>query len=65
MPSRFRCLRTALSALLAAPAALVAQTSSADWPVYGGNTDNTHFTTLSQITPANVSRLKVAWTYQT
>jgi quinoprotein glucose dehydrogenase len=44
---------------------LAAQSRSGDWPVYGGNSDNTHFTTLSQITPANVARLKVAWTYQT
>ena len=42
-----------------------AQARAADWPVYGGNTDNTHFTTLSQISPANVAKLKVAWTYQT
>jgi len=33
--------------------------------VYGGNTEHTHFTTLAHITPANVSKLKVAWTYQT
>ena len=37
--------------------------ASVDWPVYGGNTDHTHFTTLSQITPANVTSLKVAWTF--
>ena len=39
--------------------------SAADWSVYGGNTDHTHFTTLSQITPANVKTLKVAWTFDT
>ena len=39
--------------------------ASVDWPVYGGNTDHTHFTTLSQITPANVKSLKVAWTFET
>jgi quinoprotein glucose dehydrogenase len=33
--------------------------------VYGGNTDHTHYTTLGQITPVNVSRLQVAWTYET
>ena len=33
--------------------------------MYGGNTEHTHFTTLAHITPANVSKLKVAWTYQT
>ena len=42
-----------------------AQARSVDWPVYGGNTDNTHYSTLSQITPANVARLQVAWTYET
>jgi quinoprotein glucose dehydrogenase len=36
-----------------------------DWPVYGGSDDHTHYTTLGQITPANVKRLKVAWTYET
>ncbi|HYW50599.1 MAG TPA: PQQ-binding-like beta-propeller repeat protein, partial [Gemmatimonadaceae bacterium] len=39
--------------------------SGTDWPVYGGNTDHTHFTTLSQISPANVKTLKVAWTFET
>jgi len=46
------------------PSALVAQTK-VDWPVYGGTTENTHYSTLSQITPANVGRLRVAWTYET
>src|SRR6187402_320537 len=50
---------------LMVPSLLGAQAKSADWPVYGGNTDNTHFTTLSQISPANVARLKVAWKYET
>jgi quinoprotein glucose dehydrogenase len=36
-----------------------------DWPVYGGNTNNTHYTTLDQISPANVSQLEVVWTYDT
>src|SRR3954468_9623828 len=38
---------------------------SADWPVYGGSSDNTHYSTLSQISPSNVGSLKVAWTYET
>src|SRR5215217_2231734 len=50
--------------LLLSPSLAVAQ-NRADWPVFGGNTDNTHYSTLSQITPANASRLKVAWTYET
>jgi quinoprotein glucose dehydrogenase len=39
--------------------------ANADWPVYQGNSDHTHYTTLSQITPANVAKLKVAWEYDT
>ena len=34
-------------------------------PVYGGSNDNTHYTTLNQITPANVTKLEVAWKYET
>ncbi len=36
-----------------------------DWPVYGGGDDHSHYTTLDQISPANVRHLKVAWTYAT
>ena len=49
--------------------AIAAQRSLAqrnvDWPVYGGSDDHTHYSTLSQISPANVRRLTVAWTYET
>jgi quinoprotein glucose dehydrogenase len=45
------------------PAVLGAQ--SVDWPVFGGTSGNTHFSTLSQITPENVGKLEVAWTYET
>ena len=54
----------ALSSLLALGAS-GARAQNADWPVYGGNTDHTHYTTLGQISPANVKRLKVAWTFDT
>ncbi len=39
--------------------------ASGDWPVYGGDTDNTHYSKLDQITPENVPLLQVAWTYDT
>ena len=57
----------ALIPLLLAATTLQAQTTgrSADWPVYGGSEDHTHYTTLGQISPANVKQLKVAWTYDT
>ncbi len=50
---------------LALPALLSAQGRSADWPVYSGDSDHSHYSTLDQITPDNVTRLRVAWTYQT
>ena len=37
----------------------------ADWPVYQGSDNHDHYVTLDQITPANVSQLQVAWTYDT
>jgi quinoprotein glucose dehydrogenase len=53
------------AACAALPTALLAQAKNVDWPVFGGTADNTHYSTLSQITPANVAKLKVAWTYET
>lgn len=43
--------------------ALTAQTS--DWPTYGGAPDGTRFAPADQITPENVARLEIAWTYRT
>ena len=62
MPTRSLLAPLAIVAL-AARLALAQQT--ADWPVYGGSDDHTHYTTLSQISPANVRQLRVAWTYDT
>ena len=36
-----------------------------DWPSYGGGPDQTRYSPLTQITPANVRRLQVAWSYDT
>ncbi len=57
----------ALIPLLLAATTLQAQPvgRSADWPVYGGSEDHTHYSTLSQISPANVKQLRVAWTFET
>ena len=63
-------LLTAVALLIAATAGLAgcggsahpaATTPSVDWPQWGGNAQNTHFGTPTQITPANVDRLSVAW----
>jgi quinoprotein glucose dehydrogenase len=34
-----------------------------DWPVYGGETANDHYSSLAQINRQNVHTLRVAWTY--
>jgi quinoprotein glucose dehydrogenase len=49
--------------LLTAVASLAA--AGPDWPHYGGGPEQTRYSTLTQITPANVGSLKVAWTYDT
>ncbi|HVA92419.1 MAG TPA: hypothetical protein VNL71_21565, partial [Chloroflexota bacterium] len=38
--------------------------ASADWPMFGGNTDNNRYSPLNQINPSNVSKLGIAWTAQ-
>ena len=66
LSSAFPKTRTAVVALLFAVASRQATAQqNVDWPVYGGSDDHTHYSTLAQITPANVKRLKVAWTYDT
>lgn len=37
--------------------------ASGDWIDYGGNKAGTRFSALDQITPENVHKLRVAWTY--
>lgn len=39
--------------------------ANVDWPVYQGSDAKTHYTTLAQITPANVATLEEAWRYDT
>jgi quinoprotein glucose dehydrogenase len=36
-----------------------------DWPEYLGGPGRNHYSTLKQIKPANVARLKIAWEYHT
>lgn len=38
---------------------------SRDWPIYGGSSDNQHYSPLAQINKSNVKQLQVAWTYDT
>ncbi len=36
-----------------------------DWPIYGGTSENNHYSPLSQINRSNVQQLKVAWSFDT
>lgn len=44
---------------------LAALISNPDWPYYGGGPEQNRYSTLTQITRANVQSLRVAWTYDT
>ena len=37
--------------------------TAADWPMPGRDPEGTRFSPLTQITPANVAQLRVAWVY--
>jgi glucose dehydrogenase len=51
---------------IALSASLVsAQSAGTDWPAYGNDAGSTKFSPLKQITPTNVGKLKLAWTYDT
>ena len=52
-----------LPALLAASAGTRAADPVADWPQWGGSEGGIRYSPLTQITPANVGKLKRAWTY--
>ena len=47
-----------------APGAAPAGAAGADWASYGGDAGASRFSGLDQITPGNVDRLEVAWTYR-
>jgi quinoprotein glucose dehydrogenase len=49
----------------AAAARATATATSADWPAYNGGVDGDHYSPLAQINTVNVSRLRVAWQFDT
>jgi len=51
-----------LTGMLCTDTALAQSTTG--WPVYGGDSGNTRYGKLDQITTKNVQRLKVAWVLQ-
>ena len=55
-------MKTILPALLFLP--LLASASDSNWSTYLGDKASSHYSTLKQITPRNVAKLEVAWTYR-
>ena len=49
-------------ALLLLP--LLAAAADSNWSTYLGDKASSHYSTLKQITPRNVARLEVAWTFR-
>ena len=43
----------------------MAKAGGADWPVYGGSNLETRYSSLAEITPDNVGKLKQVWKYRT
>lgn len=60
-----RPLRAFALLLPLVPAALLGAQQPDQWPAYGGDPGGTRYTPHRQITPTNVGRLRVAWTYRT
>jgi quinoprotein glucose dehydrogenase len=58
-----RVLLAVLMLSLGATAHAAEPPKSQDWPTYGHDAGGARFSPLTQITPQNVSSLKVAWTY--
>jgi quinoprotein glucose dehydrogenase len=49
----------------AAPAPAAPVATDAGWPAYGGDPGGMRYSRLTQISPGNVRRLRVAWVYRT
>ena len=45
--------------------AIASRAQNVDWPVYNGGADGDHYSKLTQIDRKNVSKLQVAWTFDT
>jgi quinoprotein glucose dehydrogenase len=61
-----RAVKAAIPALLLLANVLGAQQGQGnghDWPAYGGNAEETRYSTLTQIDRSNVARLQVAWQF--
>jgi glucose dehydrogenase len=53
------------TALILSSLAVLHGSGPNDWPAFGNDPGGTKFSPLTQITPGNVARLSLAWTYDT
>jgi glucose dehydrogenase len=58
-------LRLAIFVLAAAMPWLAAGAQAQSWSVYGGEAGGTRYSAATEITKANVTKLRIAWTYHT
>src|SRR6185295_11909347 len=56
--------RTALVLAFVLPALAKGQTLPGEWPAYHRDLAGTRYSPLDQITPANINRVKIAWTWK-
>ena len=56
-------VRVIVLSLSIAPGLASTQARSKDWPVYLGDKNSSHYSSLKQINAKNVHRLQLAWTY--
>ena len=49
----------------AQPKSAVTKRGQTDWPVYGGSSNNIHYSRLNQINTKNVARLEKTWSFDT
>lgn len=61
----FLLLALATACVGAGPSSRTPMGAGRDWRAYLGDAGTTHYSTLDQITTANVASLKVAWTFDT
>ena len=54
-----------LWAALSCSAAAAQGVADGGWPAYGGDAGGQRYSPLTQINPANVQQLKLAWTFRT
>jgi glucose dehydrogenase len=60
-----RLLQHSPSLLIAGFMILSNHLQAQEWTAYAGDTSGSHYSKLAEITPANVSKLQIAWSYHT